>query len=49
MMMKRFFSQNRLIVGIIIGVILGGAVGSLWPKFGAELKIIGDLFLNALK
>ena len=47
--MESFFSKNRLILGIIAGVLIGGAVGSLAPEFGASTKIIGELFLNALK
>lgn len=47
--MKSFFSNNKLILGIIAGVILGGIVGSLWPESGVKVEIIGDLFLNALK
>ncbi len=47
--MKSFISKNRLILGIIVGVLTGGTVGSLFPEFGAGTKIIGDLFLNALK
>ena len=47
--MGSFFSKNRLILGIIAGVLIGGAVGSLAPEFGASTKIIGELFLNALK
>lgn len=47
--MESFISKNRLILGIIAGVLIGGAVGSLAPEFGAKTKIIGELFLNALK
>ncbi len=44
-----FFSKNKLILGIITGVILGGIVGSYFPSIGVKSQIIGDLFLNALK
>lgn len=47
--MESFISKNRLILGIIAGVLIGGAVGSLAPEFGAKTKIVGELFLNALK
>lgn len=47
--MESFISRNRLILGIIAGVVLGGAVGSFFPEFGAGTQIIGELFLNALK
>lgn len=47
--MGTFFSKNKLIIGIISGVILGGLVGSYFPSFGIKSQIIGDIFLNALK
>lgn len=47
--MESFISKNRLILGIIAGVVLGGAAGSFFPEFGAGTQIIGELFLNALK
>ena len=47
--MVSFISKNRLVLGIITGVLLGGAVGSFFPEFGAGTQIIGELFLNALK
>lgn len=47
--MISFISKNRLILGIIAGVLLGGAVGSVAPELGAKTKIVGELFLNALK
>ncbi|NIP29869.1 MAG: cation:dicarboxylase symporter family transporter [Candidatus Dadabacteria bacterium] len=47
--MKTFLLNNKLIIGIIIGVILGGLVGTFWPDTGSNMKILGELFLNALK
>ena len=47
--MESFISKNRLVLRIIAGVLLGGAVGSFFPEFGAGTQIIGELFLNALK
>lgn len=47
--MESFISKNRLVLGIIAGVVLGGAVGSFFPEFGVGTQIIGELFLNALK
>ncbi len=47
--MASFISKNRLILGIIAGVLLGGAAGSFFPEFAAGTQIIGELFLNALK
>lgn len=47
--MKSFIKNNRLILGIVAGVITGGFVGSVWPLYGMKFQIVGDLFLNALK
>ncbi len=47
--MESFISKNKLVLGIIAGVVSGGATGSVFPEFGASVKIIGELFLNALK
>ena len=47
--MKTLLNENKLIIGIIIGVVLGGIVGTYWPNVGADMKILGELFLNALK
>ncbi|MCY4262821.1 MAG: dicarboxylate/amino acid:cation symporter [Candidatus Dadabacteria bacterium] len=47
--MDSFISKNRLILGIITGVLMGGVVGSFFPEFGTRAQIIGELFLNALK
>ena len=34
---------------VIIGVILGVAVGLIWPEFGAKLKPLGDGFIKLVK
>lgn len=47
--MKQIIKNNLLILGIIAGVILGGITGSLYPEFGTDLKIIGEIFLDLLK
>jgi len=47
--MKKRFGGNYLIFGIIIGVLLGGFVGSFFPETGVALGFLGTLFLNALK
>ena len=47
--MKKQFGGNYLIFGIIIGVLLGGFVGSFFPETGVTLGFLGTLFLNALK
>jgi Na+/H+-dicarboxylate symporter len=36
-------------VGIVLGVLLGGIVGSFYPILGIQLGFLGDLFLKALK
>ena len=38
-----------LYVQVLIGVILGIAVGYLFPGFGADLKVLGDLFVRVVK
>ena len=47
--MKKLFGEHYLIGGIILGVILGGLVGSFYPEIGIKLGFLGTLFLNALK
>src|SRR6476659_8313510 len=38
-----------LYVQVLIGVILGIAVGYFFPAFGANLKVLGDLFVKVVK
>jgi aerobic C4-dicarboxylate transport protein len=45
--MKTFF--GRLYVQVLIGVIAGGLLGYLYPKFGTDLKPLGDLFIRLIK
>ena len=47
--MKNIISKNRLLFAIILGVVLGGIVGSLWPQVGIKFELLGKLFLDALK
>ncbi|MEQ9619159.1 MAG: dicarboxylate/amino acid:cation symporter [Deltaproteobacteria bacterium] len=47
--MKKLFGGHYLIVGILIGVVLGGIVGSFLPETAVKLGFLGELFLNALK
>jgi len=47
--MGNIISKNRLLFAIILGVILGGVVGSLWPQVGIKFELLGKLFLDALK
>jgi aerobic C4-dicarboxylate transport protein len=46
-MHKSFF--GRLYVQVLIGVIAGGVLGYLYPKLGADLKPLGDLFIRLIK
>jgi aerobic C4-dicarboxylate transport protein len=38
-----------LYVQVLIGVVLGLAVGALWPEIGASLKPLGDAFVKLIK
>jgi len=38
-----------LYVQVLIGVVLGLLIGALWPRFGAELKPLGDAFVKLIK
>ena len=38
-----------LYVQVLIGVVLGIAVGYFFPEFGAGLKVLGDLFVRVVK
>ncbi|PAW65653.1 MAG: C4-dicarboxylate transporter DctA [Opitutia bacterium Tous-C1TDCM] len=40
---------RHLYVQVLIGIILGGVVGFVWPTFGAQLKPLGDAFVNLVK
>jgi len=40
---------RHLYVQVLIGIILGGVVGYVWPDFGAQLKPLGDAFVNLIK
>jgi aerobic C4-dicarboxylate transport protein len=38
-----------LYVQVLVGLVLGIAVGHLWPEFGAALKPLGDAFVKLVK
>ncbi len=40
---------NNLTVRVIIGILLGIAVGFLFPEFGAKLKVLADVFIKLIK
>ncbi len=42
---------THLYIQVLIGILIGGAIGLLWPQIGAQpwMKSIGDAFVKALK
>lgn len=40
---------KNLTVQVVIAIILGIAVGAIWPEFGASLKILADVFIKMIK
>jgi aerobic C4-dicarboxylate transport protein len=40
---------RQLYVQVLLAVVLGVAVGALWPQFGASLKPLGDAFIKLIK
>lgn len=38
-----------LYVQVLIGIVLGIAVGAIWPKLGVDLKPLGDAFVALIK
>ena len=40
---------GTLYIQVLIGIVLGVAVGALWPEFGAGLKPLGDAFIKLIK
>ena len=47
--MKIRNALKHLYVQVLIGVVLGIAVGYFFPKFGADLKVLGDVFIRIVK
>ena len=47
--MKAMKLLKHLYVQVLIGVVLGIAVGYFFPKFGADLKVLGDMFVRIVK
>lgn len=45
--MKR--ALNNLTVRVIIGILLGIAVGLAFPAFGEQLKVLADIFIKMIK
>ena len=46
--MKTFLSSNRFILLMLSGIVLGCAVGALWPDFAGNLAFLGTLFVNMM-
>ncbi len=46
--MKRFNLRN-LTVQVVLAIILGIIVGAIFPSFGAQLKILADIFIKLIK
>jgi aerobic C4-dicarboxylate transport protein len=40
---------KNLTVQVVIGIIIGITIGFLFPKFGAELKVLADIFIKLIK
>ncbi|EKN64123.1 C4-dicarboxylate transporter DctA [Schinkia azotoformans] len=47
--MKKFLNFKSLTFQVISGIILGIICGALFPKFGAELKVLADIFIKMIK
>lgn len=41
-------SSNKLLIGILLGIIAGFLIGGVFPKMGLEIQFLGDLFIKAL-
>ena len=41
--------RNTLYIQVLIGIVLGGLLGYLKPKWGVELKPLGDAFVSLVK
>ena len=46
--MNRPFYQD-LTFQVVVGMVLGVAVGALWPNIGKELKPLGDVFIRLIQ
>jgi len=40
---------RHLYVQVLIGILIGGTIGYVWPGFGAQLKPLGDAFVSLIK
>src|ERR1700754_156960 len=46
---KKLPWYRKLGMQVLLSLILGIAVGLIFPKFGAQLKVLGDIFLSLIK
>ena len=46
---KRGWKWPSLTAQIMIGLVIGGVVGYIWPKFGMDIFFLRDIFLNLVK
>jgi aerobic C4-dicarboxylate transport protein len=46
---KRLPWYRKLGMQVLAGLVLGIAVGLIFPKFGGQLKVLGDIFLSLIK
>ncbi len=46
---KKLPWYRKLGMQVLVSLILGIAVGLIFPKFGAQLKVLGDIFLSLIK
>ena len=44
-----WFGPDKLVFRIALGVVLGTLIGSFMPNFGADLGVLGQLFVGLLK
>jgi aerobic C4-dicarboxylate transport protein len=42
-------SRNSLYVQVLVGIVVGGAIGHIWPQTGSALKPLGDAFVSLMK
>jgi len=42
-------SFKNLTVQVVIGILLGIAIGFMFPEFGAKLKVLADIFIKLIK
>ncbi|SAK60133.1 C4-dicarboxylate transporter DctA [Caballeronia temeraria] len=46
---KKLAWYRRLGMQVLLALVIGIAVGLVFPKFGAQLKVLGDIFLALIK